>query len=90
MQKYHYYYNCVSPDDYNELTNFIDNAKEIKYQTFIKNVDKYELHKLFRHIYDGKLKIQNDWHIRFYKSKSDNIKCYYVQHSGIEYIFKTT
>lgn len=84
-----YRYNCVSPNSLKELQYIIDNSKEITYKTFRNNVNKDSLYQLLIELcYTDKLKIQNDWAVRFYKSKLPSGKIvYYINHSAIEYIF---
>ncbi len=62
-----------------------DNSKDITERTFFKYVDRKEVEKMFG--YDKDFRISQDWYVRYYKGKFENKNCYYVLHSGIEYIF---
>lgn len=33
------------------------------------------------------LRLKNDWHVRYFRSKYKGRRCYYVKHSAIENIF---
>jgi hypothetical protein len=93
MEKLKYQYCCVSPSSLEELQFIIDNNSEVTYNTFIKKVDKDELNQLksnFGYVNNSKygLTLKKDWYVSYHKSKlPDNRVCYYLRHSGIEYVF---
>ena len=43
----------------------------------------------WRHGYDKDLKLKNDWAVSFHESVYDGLRCYYLQWSGIEFIWTT-
>lgn len=79
------------PDSTPELiNNLIADATEITWKTFIKHVDIDDLLEMFpQYMKSGRwgLTIGNDWSISCHKSIYNGQPCYYLQHSGIEYIF---
>jgi len=76
---------CVSANG-DDITNMVDEAREIKYDTFMKHVDKEEVMNLLGYPC-GNLRLKNDWCVRYYKSKYQGKPCVYVNHSAIEYVF---
>ncbi len=93
MEGLKYQYCCVSPKSLEELQFIIDNNREVSYSTFVKKVDKAELQQLksnFGYANNSRhgLTLKKDWHVSYHKSKlPDNSVCYYLRHSGIEYVF---
>lgn len=89
MFKYNYLTNCVCAKA-EDLDPMIDDALEITYNTFMKHIDAKEIKELFpSYDHDARigLTLKNDWHVRYYRSEYKRIKCYYIVHSAIEYIF---
>ena len=87
--KKRYITNCTESTA-EKISNMVDNAKEIKYNTFLKHVKLNDLKSMF-HFYswnnDGGLKMKNDYAVSFYKSKYEKKPCVFVCWSAIEYIF---
>jgi len=84
-----YRYNCVSPKSTKELQYIIDNAREIKNSTFKKKIGNvnYQALEVELH-YNNELKLKDDWHVEYFKSKTPNGKeVAYIRHSAIEYIY---
>lgn len=61
-------------------------AKKVKAKTFFNYVDRKEVEKMLG--YEGTdLRIRNDWHVGFYRSRYDGKPCYFLVHSAIEYVW---
>jgi hypothetical protein len=87
---YHYYNYCVNWEQkkVNALCDMIDNAKEITRKTFCKHVNKNELAELEEQLgYGSYLKMKNDYHVNYYRSKLFGKTVYYFRQSAIEYVF---
>ncbi len=82
------------------INDMIDRAREITWCTFIRHVPVDEVRRLFpTYSYHGELynpetgeltcpfHIKDDFAVSFWKSRYRGRLCYYVSHSGIEYIF---
>ena len=78
------------------LDEMIGKSKEIGYDEFIKNVNIRSLKEVFPNYHWGKgdpeerkskLRLRDDWSVSFHVSKYMGRKCWYVNHSAIEYIF---
>lgn len=97
--KLQYITNCVNAngDDINEMK---DNAIEVTWQTFIKHVSWQSIQEVFSYYsYRGEhlnpqtgeqtcgFHIKDDYAVSFHKSKYKGKLCYYIYHSGIEYIW---
>lgn len=66
----------------------IDNARQIKYNTFLKNVDKDSFREVAQNLgYSRQMHIKNDWAVTFAKSKLFGKTVYFFVWSAIEYIF---
>jgi hypothetical protein len=85
---FYYQINCVCVADGELIHHMMDNSTEITYRTFRKNVDKDNFLEVERNLgYDRNLRMLNDWHVRYYKSKIKGHPVYYFVWSAIEYIF---
>ena len=89
-----YYNNCVGWDTHDVhceggLIDMIDNSRKITRQVFVKNVNKEEMCNIeFDLGYGSWLKMKDDYHVSYHKSKLHGEKVYYFRHSAIEYVFK--
>lgn len=98
---FHYLTNCVhsTAEKINAMT---DQAREITYETFIAHVEISELQQTYpftTYTYRGELRnpyteeltsslyLKRDRYVTFHKSVYDGQPCYYICHSGIEFIF---
>jgi 8-oxo-dGTP pyrophosphatase MutT (NUDIX family)/GNAT superfamily N-acetyltransferase len=88
--EYEYYANCTAYPNLSDLEEIIENAKEILITTFKKKIGDENFREFSAMLgYDKHLRIENDYHVSYYKSKDLNgDTVYYVKHSAIEYIFK--
>lgn len=92
MQKYHLAFRCLdlNPRDLDAMDAFNemrDKMKEIKFETFARNVDWRPIAAQMGYGPDTGLSLRNDYHVRFYKSKHKGVPVYIMVHSGIEYVF---
>ena len=72
------------------ITEIVDRSIPISYRTFRKYVSGKDLREMFT-VYDwgvkGGLHIQDDWAVSFYRSRYKKKFYYFVQWSGIEFIW---
>jgi uncharacterized protein (UPF0212 family) len=86
--------NCVGTleADVVDLNRMIEDATDITRTTFLKRVDREDLHQLEsdlgyeRHAKRG-LTMNADWHVSYHKSHWKGELCYFFRHSHIEYYF---
>jgi hypothetical protein len=90
MDKLKFETDCVH-STYEDITLMTEIAIDITYKTFLKHVSFIDLSDLFpfygTHPKQGLLMIKNDWHVSYHKSMYKGKRCYYIEHSGIDYIF---
>lgn len=90
-RKFYYFKSCVEHTSYDThlLLEMIENAREIKVNTFLRNCNWTPLVKsLGLAIGNEKgLHLKDDYHVEYYRSTYDGVPCYYMKHSAIEYIF---
>jgi hypothetical protein len=84
--------NCTHLDG-EDIQEMVDNSKSIVFQTFHRNIDggKASLADVFpdyawRKTEEG-MRMQFDWHVKYFKSVYKGKSCYFVVHSGIEYVW---
>lgn len=84
-----YLTNCVNSNDGPGVREMIDGARQVTWKTFIRHVPVKEIKELFPfYAWRGRgLHIKSDYAVAFYKSKYRGQKCYYIEHSRIEYIW---
>jgi hypothetical protein len=98
MDAFTFYNNCVNWDrnDVHEeggLCDMIDDARQITRYTFLKHVDRESLAVVERnlgyapHCKDAILRMANDFHVSYHRSKLHGETVYYFRHSAIEYVF---
>lgn len=75
---------CVSLNG-NACSEMVENAKPITYETLTSQIygGRQQLNEMFGTVPH----ISKDWSVGFYSSKYNGVKCVYVQHSAIEYVF---
>jgi hypothetical protein len=74
----YYIGNCVSIKDVVALNNMIEDATEVAKQTILRRCN-------LQHEFKEMLK--DKWGVTCCKSKFNNVACYYIEHSAIEYLF---
>ena len=94
MRKFYYFTNCtqVLARDVEALNAMIENARDVTYATFLRNVDSSDFKILkanFGYVdrkRDG-LRLQDDYHVSYHRSRYKGKTVYYLVHSAIEYVF---
>ena len=85
MKRFELITTCASHDGPAEhLMDMTENALEVTYKTFIKYVDYRDLLAFFGTNPSPKY----EPYIGFYRSKYRGKRCYFVEHSNIEYVFQ--
>jgi hypothetical protein len=85
MKTYQFRTSCVNANGV-AIQKMVDAAREITYKTFAKHCAG--LAEFSDNIgYNKTLNLQNDWAVRFYKSKFQGKPCYFLTHSSIEYVW---
>lgn len=88
--KENFKYNCVNPEDFEELEYIIDNMEKITYEEFSKEINSEDLNILECDLgYNDEFPITRDYHVNFgkcYLSKKRKT-AYILVHSCIEYVF---
>jgi hypothetical protein len=83
--------NCTDKYTAPHLEEMMDKAKQITYRTFVKAVGLDNVREIFGDYswgyQRGDVRMKNDPYVSYYRSTFDGQPCYYVRHSGIEYIF---
>lgn len=86
-QKMQYDRCCVDCNDcVEDLDTMIESATDITYRTMLRHCEGL-LKWAESRGYDRHLRLQNDWHVSFHKSTFQGQPCYFLQWSGIEYIW---
>lgn len=100
-QKDFCYYTCCVISTAELICPMVDQAREITWRTFSKYVSIDHLRELWpfcTYSYRGEkynpitggltalFSLKRDWAVRYFKSKFDGKPCYYICHSGIEYV----
>lgn len=81
-----YEYNtCCIGSTYELITDMTNTAKKITPQTFFKHIPRKEVYNMLK--YNRSFPIEKDYHVSYYKGIYNNIPCYYLCHSLIEYIW---
>lgn len=84
-----YQYNCVYPQDIDELNDIVDNMKEIKPATFFKRVNLQTINDSLMYVrYKSLRQVRNDYGNNFFSYKRNKQLIYILNNSAIEYIFK--
>jgi hypothetical protein len=88
IMKMTYQTNCVSSNG-SSITKMVESSKEITFSTFSQHCDYKELATSLGYAFGNQkgLHLQDDYHVRFFKSKFNGKKCCFVVQSAIEYIF---
>lgn len=86
----HYQTNCVSSDGY-DISDMVDDAIPVTLNTIRKycsDLREWEQGMGYStgNQRDG-LKLKDDWAVSYYRSKFRGQRCYYIEHSHIEYVW---
>lgn len=91
--RYKFVTSCVkcTAADVPELESMIQHARPIKLATLRRHVRTADLaHIFFNYEWGtarGGLRLGDDYHVTYYRSRFRNRPCVYAVHSAIEYIF---
>lgn len=89
---YEFFTNCVScpqklvPD----LVSMVEDATEITLKTFKNKCNPFSLNLVLEELgytENSMPKIENDWHVKYFKSEFAGNPCVFIVHSAVEYIF---
>ena len=86
---YVYTTSCVN-STYELITEMVEQAKEVSIATIKKHCQGFREWTANMGYESDKrrgLTIERDYHVSYYKSAYNGMPCYYVRHSGIEYIW---
>lgn len=81
------YVTCCMHARGEDIEKMVDNAIDVTYRTFIKRVPLQVLNEMFGYGRGQGLHLIDDWHVSYHRSRYRGRKCYFIKHSGIEYIF---
>ena len=85
MADYRYFTNCTERRvRASSLIDMQDRAIEITWRTLTKHVSRKEIDDIFGELYPP---LKDDYAVSFHRSKLNDKRCYYINHSAIEYIF---
>jgi len=91
--KYNYQFDCRDPlIPTEEMIKAVDEATEITWETFRRNINLDDLKALMPGLYSwtGRgLHIKNDPCVSFWKTKMRGFVCYFISWSSIEFFFTT-
>jgi len=78
---------CVDCNDcVDDLNAMIESEKQVTYRTMLRHCEGLS-EWAAQHGYDRDLPLSKDWAVSFHKSTFQDQPCYYLQWSGIEYIW---
>lgn len=78
---------CVTANS-GDIQDMIDAAKEVKIKTVARHTGGLRyLNSLFEYSAFGVLAIKSDYAVSCWKSRYKGRVCYFIRHSGIEYVF---
>lgn len=76
------------------LEKTIEDAEEVSYEEFFRGIGGIEAIKYwpYYHVYEWRpgvegLRLEDDYHVSFYRSTYRGEPAYYICHSGMEWIF---
>ena len=74
------------------INNMVNAAREIKYETALRHLGAELLAEIFPGYTWGKgtrqgLRLKDDYHVSYYRSRFEGKPCLYVEWSGIEHVF---
>mgnify|MGYP003565075035 CR=1 FL=1 len=88
MKKYIYKMCCIH-SCYRLINDMKEKSIEITANTFFKYVSLKFVNEMLDYTLNGKSlnSIKKDYYVTYHRSEYKGSKCYYLFHSGIEYIF---
>ena len=82
MTRYAFETTCVNSTA-DLILDMVDQAREVTWRTFTRYVPRHELRSFF----PGPPALERDYHVRFYRSRFNGRRCYFLVHSAIEYVW---
>lgn len=85
------YVTCCIYSTADAIRDMVDQERQVSYRTALKHIGRAELAFVFPDYEWGHargLRMHNDWHVGYYRSRYLGKPCYFVRHSAIEYIFQ--
>lgn len=90
------YLTCCVESDYESISRMTDSAEQIDFDTFVaecSGVANWAASKgyegLRKEDSDG-LTLEEDWHLSYWESEYQEEHCFFLQWSGIEYIWTSS
>ena len=80
------YLTCCVEAEGDDIHAMTEQAEQVTYGTVARNCDLTQFKAMMGYGKTG-LALKNDWHVGYFKSEYKGQECYYIVHSGIEYIF---
>lgn len=74
-----------------ELDEVNEHDREITYRTFARKVDIGVLSAMLGYTYGRSnrgVRLSEDWHVRFYRSKLNGKPCYHLEWSAVDHVFQ--
>lgn len=83
-KEFHFTTSCVNANG-NDIEAMIDAAEEVSIEELRKNCRTALVE---HHLgYNRDFPMENDHHVKFYRSTYKGVPCFYIVHSAIEYVF---
>ena len=75
-------------EEVQELIDLVDSGRPISRETFKRRTEPEDRRDLERSLgYRSGMKIEQDWHVRYFSGRLKGRRCYYMVHSAIEHVF---
>lgn len=84
--KYHYLTNCTEADG-PSITEMVDHATEITYDSLRRMVGVAQLMSLFPVYLENSPKMKDDPYVKYFRSTFKGRPCLFVEWSAIEFVF---
>lgn len=83
------YLTCCVNANGQDITEMVDVARKITYNTMRKYIPIDELKTIFDYSWGREkgLRMSKDYHVRYYKSVFCGQPCIFIDHSAIEHVF---
>lgn len=91
QKRYHYLHSCIESDA-ESIHALIDSlkCKKVTYRTMMRNCEDLQQWAI-NHKYDIRrdrgLTLEQDWNVGYFRSVYRGMSCYFLQYSGIEFIW---
>ncbi len=84
------YLTCCIDSRADLIGQMVGDAREVSWETFLHHIPYDALKTMFPQYAWGPergLRLKDDWHVTYYKSRYGGQPCYFIIHSAIEYVF---